>query len=395
MLMSVISCQNQSSKEKSTVKNNSNFFQINYESLLKNRKVVHLSEIASDVEYIPLETNDDCVIGNYPQYFFTDSLILVKNHDHVLKFTLDGKFLARIGTSGRGPGEINSIRTMSVLPERHLIVIQNNSESKLLYFSFDGSLIKSSTIPHIENLKVLKDGNFLGYESGLAKYNFLILTEKGDTLSTVYNKNNFTSNNPQSLALKYELFEPFYILDSQIHFKSLYNDTVYHTLSNSIVPDYFINMGKYKLPSELIPERVFLDPANMQVFSKNADKYYYCNVFESVGSVFLSTANFKSWDITHLVYDKNTRNGYMLIDEGKNSAEIINDWDGGLNFWPEGNLENNKIYMPVSVIKIKSMLSESKPDLNTNMDKNKKLIELVSKLDDTGNPIIMIVSLKN
>lgn len=399
LLLSTYSCNNKSgSKEAKTEENNSNFFQINYESLLRNRKSVSLSEIASDIEYIPLETNSECVIANEPQYFFTDSLIFVNNNDHVLEFTRGGKFLARIGTSGRGPQEIDFIRTMSVLPDKNLIAIQKNSEPKLLYFSFDGSFIKSTSIPRFYNLKVLKDGNYLGYESGYLgseKYNFLLTSEKGDTLSTVYNTNTWTSNSRHSLDIPHP-FEPFYIINDQMHFKSLYNDTVYYISSNDIVSGYYVNLGKFRLPPELRPpEKVLLDPSKMQIFYKKAIKYFYCNVFESAGNVFLMTANFKDTDIRHFVYDKNTRDGCMLIDEAKKSAGIINDWDGGIDFWPKGNLENNKIYMPVSIMKIKNVLSEGKSDLNINMEKNNKLKELVSGLDDTGNPIIMIVTLKN
>jgi hypothetical protein len=38
------------------------FFEINYEDILKNKKVVPLSQVATNVEYIKLETNKDCLI---------------------------------------------------------------------------------------------------------------------------------------------------------------------------------------------------------------------------------------------------------------------------------------------------------------------------------------------
>lgn len=394
------SCSNKSGSKEAVKKENSgNFFQINYERLLKNGKSVYLSEIASGVEYIPLETNSECVIGNNPQYFFTDSLIFVNNKDHILKFTRGGKFLARIGTSGRGPQEIDYIRTMSVLPEKHLLVIQKNSESKILYFSFNGLFIRSAPIPRFYYLKVLTDGNYLSYESGTSgteKYNFLLSTEEGDTLSGVYNKNTWTNNSTRSLEMSHP-FKPFYISNNQIHFKSLYNDTVYSISSNNIVPNYYVDLGKYKLPSALTPpEKVFIDQSKMLLFfKKDAYKYFYCNVFESDGNVFLTTANFHDSDIRHFVYDKDKREGCMLINETKKPSGILNDWDGSIEFWPEGNFEKNKIYMPVDVMKIKEVLSEGQPGLKFNANKNAKLRELLSGLDDTGNPVIIIVTLKN
>ncbi len=397
LLLSIYSCNKKSvSKEFSTERNNIKFFQIDYERLLQNTKQVQLSEIASDVNYIPLETNEECAIGNEPQYFFTDSLIFVNNTNHILKYARNGKFLGRIGISGRGPQEIDFIRTMSVIPEKNLIAIQKNSEPKLLYFSFDGSFIKSISIPRFYNLKVLTDGNYLCYESGFLgfeKFIFLLTNENGDTLSTVHNTDTWSSTSGRSLDIKFQ-FEPFYNFNNQLYFKSQYNDTVYGISSNKIEPCYFVNLGKYKLPPELRPEKVMLDPTKMQIFSKKAIKYYYCNSFESAGNIFLTTTNFKIPDIRYLIYNKKNKDGYMLIDQNKKSSGIVNDWDGGLDFWPKGNIGNKEMYMPVSIMEIKEVLDVGNSAKKFNSAKNTKLRELLSVMADTGNPIIMTVTLK-
>jgi hypothetical protein len=398
ILFSGYSCDNQSgSKETLAKENYNNFPRINYENLLKNKNTLYLSQIAKEVEYIKLETNNECVIANEPQYFFTDSLIFVNNNDHVLKFSRSGKFLEKIGTSGRGPEEIDYIRTMSVLPEKNLIAIQKNSDQKLLYFSFDGSFIKSTSIPRFQNIKVLKNGNFLGYESGnlgSEKNSFLLINEKGDSLSGVHNTDTWASLSSRSLDIRYN-FEPFYIFNDELHFKSMYNDTVFSILSNRIVSSYFIDMGKFKIPQELRPERALADPTKMQIFSKKANDYFFCNVFESTENIFLTTANFKDWDIKYLIYNKSTGDGCLLINQNKESSGILNDWDGGIDFWPKGYFENNKIYMPASALKIKEVLAEGNSGLNFSMDKNSKLRKLMSETDDTSNPIIMVITLKN
>ena len=43
--------------------NPDNFFQIKYETLLKKKETISLSQIASNIEYIQLETKDDCLCG--------------------------------------------------------------------------------------------------------------------------------------------------------------------------------------------------------------------------------------------------------------------------------------------------------------------------------------------
>ncbi len=48
---------------KVTKANPDNFFQIKYETLLKNKETISLSQIASNIEYIQLETKDECLLS--------------------------------------------------------------------------------------------------------------------------------------------------------------------------------------------------------------------------------------------------------------------------------------------------------------------------------------------
>lgn len=147
LLHSCKSSTTESSSEDKLVENNFEkprsdvFFEINYEDVLNNNKAIHLSQVASDVEYIKLETNNECMIRRFGECYFTDSLIFIGNQDHVLEFSRDGKFQRRIGSHGRGPGEIDLIRTISILTDKKMIAIETSANRTMLYFSFDGKLI--------------------------------------------------------------------------------------------------------------------------------------------------------------------------------------------------------------------------------------------------------------
>ena len=164
----VYSCiNNRNAKEPSSPFNNPDkFFEIRYEDLLDNKQVIGLSQVASDVEYIKLETTNDCVIKRISECFFTDSLIFIGNRDHILKFSRDGKFLQKIGSPGRGPGEIDLIRTMTLMPDKKMIAIQKNSKGEMLYLSFDGEIVKTVNIPRALYIKVMNDGRFIAYDPG-------------------------------------------------------------------------------------------------------------------------------------------------------------------------------------------------------------------------------------
>jgi len=111
---------------------------------LKNQREFNLSEIVNDVEYVKLETNDSCLLGDYCQAIVTPSHIICKQFrpsEDILIFDRKGKFLNHVGRSGQGPGEYVGISYLAVNPLLPEIIIADNTLNRLSRFSFSGSLI--------------------------------------------------------------------------------------------------------------------------------------------------------------------------------------------------------------------------------------------------------------
>lgn len=74
----------------------------------------------------------------------------------------------------------------------------------------------------------------------------------------------------------------------------------------------------------------------------------------------------------------------------------INDWDSGPEFWPEGNVNDNAVYMTVSPLALKDMIEEEGfSDKNILYpEKKKAFVDMVKDLDENDNSVIMIVKLK-
>jgi hypothetical protein len=392
---------NRSDQKSSSDSNSDKFFEINYEKLLENKQVIGLVQVASKVEYVKLETKNDCVIGRGANYFFTDSLIFVSNRDHVLKFSHSGKFLGRIGKSGKGPEEIDILITMSVIPDKKLIVVQKDVPKKLMYFTFDGKFVKAVSIPRYGNLKVLNDERYIAYNSGdtgIDEYNFLLTNATRDTLSFVKNNDKWRNTAPMTLMIEYPFFEPFYSYKNRWYLKSVYNDTVYYVSGDKIAPGYVINLGKYKLPPELRPERVLItDTDKKELLLKKRYVCYYCNVSEVADKIFLTTSNFKHNDAKFFLIDENNKSGYLLINEDSKSTGIVNDWDGGLDFWPKGNVNDHKVFMPIDIVTFQKTLKENKENKGSVKypEKQSQLQKMVSDSKITDNPILVVVTLKN
>ena len=376
------------------------FFEINFEQALTNKQELRLSQMASDVEYIKLETGDDFMVRPVVRYFFTDSLIFVSNNYEILKFSRDGKFLKKIGAPGKGPGEIDLIRCASFLPEERLIAVHLNWKRELLFFSFDGELVKTEKFDgNIWNIKVLPGKKYIVYEvggSGTEENTFCLMDENRDTLSVVQNYGKWISPpRTMSIMIGYPDFEPFYFNRGMYHFKAMYNDTVYFEDSGRILPGYFINMGKYRLPDELRPER--LGPEQVQKFVDNSDNYCFPIVQETGNRIFLTGHSYGEQASKLILYDKSDHEGVLLADSDGDAKGFVNDWDGGPDFWPVGSVSDNEVFMPINVMTIQKVIEENKADGKALKypDKQKQLETMVSQSDVTDNPILMIVKLKS
>jgi|WetSurMetagenome_2_1015567.scaffolds.fasta_scaffold117115_1 hypothetical protein len=374
------------------------FFIINFEKSLIDKKKINLSQLASNVEYIQLETNPDCLLNQKSRFFFVDSLIFVSNKDHILKFSINGKFLKKIGKPGRGPGEIGTIADLSIIPNKRQIIVQLLEKRSLLYFSFDGRFIKSINLPYRGIVKTINDGKILVWDRGSlmnAKLTFLLTNERGDTLSSVPNYTTIIKGSSISAAPSYSFFpEHFYYFNNNFFFKDEYNDTVYSVKSNKIVPQYFINLGKFKLPDNLNPSNI--GPSNMEKYLREAKNHYFCTSFELANKVFVTSHSYNKGVPKLVLYDKSLHQENLLINNEGSSTGLINDWDSGSDFWPVGCVSSSKVYMPIDINKLQTEFKKNKANqaLIKFPEKQKQLEKIITGLDILNNPIIMIVTLK-
>jgi hypothetical protein len=82
---------------------------IDIEKNLSETKSIPLSSIGKQLEYIPLETNPNCMIERIEHINFSEDFMFIADYNKVLQFDRKGKFLRQIGANGRGPGEYSGV----------------------------------------------------------------------------------------------------------------------------------------------------------------------------------------------------------------------------------------------------------------------------------------------
>lgn len=77
---------------------------------------LNMSTFISDIQYVPLETTDENLIGNINQLLLTDDKMIVVDQKTASIFFFDhkGKYLYKIAEQGIGPGQYTQINGAAI-----------------------------------------------------------------------------------------------------------------------------------------------------------------------------------------------------------------------------------------------------------------------------------------
>ena len=111
---------------------------------IETKKEIRLSEVASGIKYIPLETTAESLLGqDILDVTFVGGYLFVCDYGKVFQFTPEGKFVRQIGRVGQGPGEYNqSVLAVAYDAAKKQIFLSDMRQGKVLVYSFDGTFIK-------------------------------------------------------------------------------------------------------------------------------------------------------------------------------------------------------------------------------------------------------------
>ena len=99
------------------------------------------SEAFEVAYYLPLETNDSCLLSRIQTIIFENNLLFIlDNNDKVITiFDHTGKFINRIQHAGNGPNEYYRIGSFDV--KDSLIYIHDDVRNRIISYSFDGQWV--------------------------------------------------------------------------------------------------------------------------------------------------------------------------------------------------------------------------------------------------------------
>ena len=78
---------------------------IDLKQAFESKQTATISTIAQSIEYIQLETREECIVGNNPKIYANEKYLIIFGKQIFIFNREDGKFIREIGKYGRGPDE--------------------------------------------------------------------------------------------------------------------------------------------------------------------------------------------------------------------------------------------------------------------------------------------------
>jgi hypothetical protein len=380
LILSFLSCNQHESKQ--------SIRKIDFNGNLNRTKELILSDIATDITYIKLESNINCYISDIKGYFIGNNYIGIqdKQLDRLLLFDINGKFIRRIGTKGKGPNEYVSIVSFDIDKNEEFVYIYT-WDNYIKKYSISGELVNLLKLNFIQSkITYIDNGEFLltfPYPASLRfnNYTFGIMNFEGKILKRMLYRNISGANPQQTLEHPY-VYE---YLDT-LCFWEKYCDTIYSvTKDKNLVPRWVLDEPKEA--NSLATQK----NVELKADYRNGDFYIYG--FLETPKVFYINAILNNY-IHKMIYEKESH----LLTKLPNSASgsgYINDIDGGEYFFPD-KYKNHKLYKFFELDRfIQLRRSGNLPIINAKSQTSKKKLDnLIEEHDANDNPILMIVSLK-
>lgn len=222
--------------------------------LINTENVLKLSEVVDSLTYIKLETDSCCLIGHIDKLISQDDKFILVDKDKataIYIFDKTGKFINKIGTKGKGPGEYISLTDITI-DEHGNIIVYDNKQDKLIIYSSEGDLkheyrlkFDAEATAYLMNNRIAFYCDFINNPSLLknSQYPNLIiynLNSQEIELTGLYFDHNI--NRQETIGLINNFSN---IKNLPIFLMIPLNDTIYQINHNNIDKIYDFNLGSY------------------------------------------------------------------------------------------------------------------------------------------------------
>ena len=380
------------------------------ESAVGDYHILNLSDYATDIRYVPIETQESSLIGGMRQIVYENEQIIISDDiNNCYLFDNNGKFIRKIGSAGRGPNEYLYIPRVYV----HNNLIFLNDRSKLIIYDTNGFLIDNINLWSSDLSRSYIVRNVLPLSRDTFVMDVVTLDNEYYPKAILFESYQLNAKPikeyPSSVKLD-KVAAAFSISDEEAimyrfkdeirTYKYINCDTLFTIGQDTEMKSAFIfELGQYR------PTLSYLEfrdgPDGGMNFIRPA------NIFESINHLFIEfsfakyapepfkyTYSFPGSDPRERtnynvcgVFDKSSGQLTLMKQSIKGKLGLKNDVDDGPIIWPHYISSNNEL---VTYISAKDFLDY----FNKIEEPSPQLIEISKQIGMDDNPIAIIAKLK-
>lgn len=355
-------------------------------------EIKKLSEIATDIRYIPLESHPDAFMKFVGYLKEGNDKYYINTVLELLCFDKTGKFLYKLEQQGRGPGEYTYLSDYDIRPEKNLVAVL--TRGKLFFYNETDTGFKLQKQldlkmqPGYVDFLPGQDNILLSFSAstGENKYQCVGINPDGDTL--FIRPNFYKFKRTSRVVMGFNVDNVINKYNETIRIKGFLNDTIYtinnefefipfmilNTHGKSITTDFLANVPAPDMSSGRSPAADFLSISEILENEKYLMfRYYY-------------------QDITRWIIDDKTT-GQISYFDGKELLK--DDISGGINFEPKF-VCNGIIYGWTDAMKFKTHVSgdDFRKAEVLNPNRKKELEALGSTIQEDDNHLLIAVTLR-
>lgn len=267
------------------------------------------SDIFEDFKYIPLESSEKSLMGQYQDICIYENRIFVHDIETnmIYIFNIQGKFINKVGKRGNGPGEFFQPESMTIDPFRKQLLVYDTFIKNIFYFTLDGVFLHSDqmAIMSNQNFKVISP-NLIAFGVNrtcensqlkeMNKYNIIYTDSALNVRGGVYKE--------EENYIPHFSLPCFSSNNQQVYYTPPYTSDIYEFVGDTLVGKLYLDYSKWK-------NHFNLD--KLKTLEANKKGGYYYNtihvsppVLSSNRFLFFETITEESRDNFHSYYDKVT-----------------------------------------------------------------------------------------
>lgn len=364
---------------------------------------INLSDVVESLEYIPLITSEDNLMGNVMEVVIKNKYIYASTQGgsyNIFVFNKNGEFVAKLDKTGRGPSEYLYLDAFFVSDDESEIEILSG-DKRFIYNNISFEHIKTVEMPDVMANDFARKDNFY-YYAGQQIENYFDDDVSNPSLIIADNSANVYIHFDKIVDSKrgnhyYNLYpnaKSFAENDKKELFISIMYDNTFYKLEDTTASSYLaVDFGSYGIDNDYIGARHIADQIKYFETASNVASFPVLNVENDKMSII--TYNYKNSDKLPLYNNENLGSIHHYI-KLKNSDKVFHatkiknditefpeyvDFCSFLHAWHQPQYEN---YL-VDVILPYNYIPEDAESVET------KALGTIT-VDD--NPIVVMMKLK-